>query len=178
MAILTASLLIGSGRDHVNGVDPTDFLFLAENGRLAWILVPENLSKTGDPPPRPKVIWIPSDEDLLEDGLLMLAIHVLANEEIISLARDIFRNPDFTALQIMKQIKPDYRQMLYDQCRKIRFHTKIVMTVMEGSKLLDQVPILERYLVDVDVCVPRYSRFYSHAEGTMVTRGFFAKVKS
>ena len=76
-AELTAQIL-------VNG---SYLLLLGENDRPSWQCI--HLSR---PPqePRPTITWIPSKpENILKDGLLMIAIHCLADEEIIKRAKSM-----------------------------------------------------------------------------------------
>ena len=84
MADITAQIL-------VNG---SHLLLLGENDRPSWQCI--HLSR---PPQerRPTITWIPSGiENIFKDGLLMIAIHCLANEEIIkrakSMSKEIMNN--------------------------------------------------------------------------------------
>ncbi|MEW6265018.1 MAG: hypothetical protein AB1641_18235 [Thermodesulfobacteriota bacterium] len=174
MAILTAQMLVGHGRADRGGIEPTHYLFLAENGRRAWILAPENIS--GGEAKFKKIIWLPTEEDLLEDGLLMIAIHVLNDQEVMAAAGRCFRNPDLTALQLLKQVPPAARQQLYSLCQGVKFHTKIVLTIFEGSGLIPQLPRLAKYSVDVDVCRPKYSQYFTHAAAGLVIRGSLEEI--
>jgi hypothetical protein len=47
MASFTAQILVGSAHPYNGGIIPTHFLFLSENDRPAWILVPENVDSKG-----------------------------------------------------------------------------------------------------------------------------------
>lgn len=170
MAVVTAQMLIGHGHHTHGGLEPTHYLFLSENGRLAWILVPENLSLDEKSPHR-KIIWLPTEEHTLEDGLLMAAIHVLQDEGLISAARDAFRNPDLFALQILKGVAAPAREFLYSRCRQVPFHGKIILSIFGGSGLIPQLPRLKEYQVDVDVLTMKYGRKFSHAENRMVSTG-------
>ena len=170
MAVLTAQMLIGHGHQTHGGVEPTHYLFLSENGRKAWILVPENLN-TEEQKRRRKIIWIPTDENTLEDGLLMLAIHVIQDKGMISAAKDAFRNPDLFSFQLMKQVPPPAREFLYSKCRQIRFHSKIILSIFGGSGLIPQLDCLAEYNVDIDVLSLKYTRKFSHAHNRMLNRG-------
>ena len=84
MADITAQIL-------VNG---SHLLLLGENDRPSWQCI--HLSR---PPQerRPTITWIPSGpENIFKDGLLMIAIHCLADEEIIkrakSMSKEIMNN--------------------------------------------------------------------------------------
>ena len=75
MAELTAQIL-------VNG---SYLLLLLENDRPHWNCIHLRYKE-----PRPTITWIPSKpENILKDGLLMIAIHCLADEEIIKRAKSM-----------------------------------------------------------------------------------------
>ena len=87
MAELTAQIL-------VNG---SYLLLLQENDRPNWqcIHLPRRGEREHDI--RPAITWIPSKvENIFKDGLLMIAIHCLADEEIIkrakSMSKEIMNN--------------------------------------------------------------------------------------
>ena len=80
MAELTAQIL-------VNG---SYLLLLQENDRPNWqcIHLPRRGEREHDI--RPAITWIPSKpENIFKDGLLMIAIHCLADEEIIKRAKSM-----------------------------------------------------------------------------------------
>ena len=77
MADLTAQILVN--RSYL--------LLLWENDRPSWecIHLPPPTQE-----PRPTITWIPSGpENIFKDGLLMIAIHCLADEEIIKRAKSM-----------------------------------------------------------------------------------------
>ncbi|SVB72193.1 uncharacterized protein METZ01_LOCUS225047 [marine metagenome] len=84
MAELTAQIL-------VNG---SYLLLLQENDRPNWQCI--HLPRRGQDI-RPTITWVPSKvENIFKDGLLMIAIHCLADEEIIkrakSMSKEIMNN--------------------------------------------------------------------------------------
>ena len=84
MASFTAQIIAGNGGGYNNeGIMPIDTLYLSENNVSAWVLKQA----------RNKIIWIPTVDNMLEDGLLMLAIHAIKQPEIIALAEQYFNNP-------------------------------------------------------------------------------------
>ena len=90
MADLTAQIL-------VNG---SYLLLLWENDRPSWecIHLPPPTQE-----PRPTITWIPSGpENIFKDGLLMIAIHCLADEEIIKRAKSMSKEimNDFVTLSL------------------------------------------------------------------------------
>ncbi len=90
MADLTAQIL-------VNG---SYLLLLFENDRPHWECI--YLSRRTQEP-RPTITWIPSKpENIFKDGLLMIAIHCLADEEIIKRAKSMSKEimNDFVTLSL------------------------------------------------------------------------------
>ena len=77
MAELTAQIL----------VNDSYLLLLWENDRPGWECI--HLSRRGQDI-RPTITWVPSKvENIFKDGLLMIAIHCLADEEIIKRAKSM-----------------------------------------------------------------------------------------
>jgi hypothetical protein len=75
MAALTAQILAGSPHPRHDGINPAHYLFFSENDRPAWVLVNQNIfpeKQSG----HSKITWIPTIENMFEDALLMIAIHV------------------------------------------------------------------------------------------------------
>lgn len=171
MATMTAQMLIGQGQQHGGGFEPTHYAFLSENGRAAWILKPENQAETGQAGPAKKIVWIPADDNILNDGLLMVAVHVVKDKGVIAGARGSFRNPDLADYQLLPQVHPTARENLYNMCKRLDYRFKIVLTVLSGSSLMSELSVLEDYALDVDVCVTRYSRRYSHMTNETIIRG-------
>ena len=80
MAELTAHIL-------VNG---SYLLLLQENDRPNWQCIALHRRGEREHDTRPTITWIPSKpENILKDGLLMIAIHCLADEEIIKRAKSM-----------------------------------------------------------------------------------------
>ncbi|UMZ73723.1 hypothetical protein [Natranaerofaba carboxydovora] len=48
---------------------------------------------------------------------------------------------------------------------------KVAISVFEGSHLKTQLPLLEEYEVDMEVCTPIYDRFYNQWQGEVVVEG-------
>ena len=171
MTTLTAQMLIGHGHQGHGGFEPTHYAFFSENDRQAWILTPQNLAGPSEAPGPSKIIWLPTQENPLEDGLLMLAVHVLKDPDVVEAVSGVFRNPDLAGLQIMKGVPPSMREALYNLCRGLDYRYRVVLTVMNGSSLIEHLGRLEDYQIDFEVCVSKYSRYYSHAAGEYISRG-------
>lgn len=86
MATLTAQILVGSPHPNHDGLNPSHYLFLSENDRPAWVLVHQNIFEEQKTDVG-KITWIPTVENMLEDALLMVAIYIQKNHEIIEMAK-------------------------------------------------------------------------------------------
>lgn len=170
MATLTAQIIVGRAHSNHGGINPTHYLFFSENGRLAWILVPENVFGE-QPADIEKTVWLPTAEHALEDGLLMLALHVVKNREIVNLAERYFRNKGTDRAELYNDINGPQLIELREKTRTIQGDYKIVITTFRDSALEQQLPVLEKYKMDVEVCVPVYSRLYSQWNNRTDTEG-------
>ncbi len=161
MATITAHALIGHAHPHHGGVNPTHRMYLSENDRPAWILLPETLGDTASASWDTKVTWIPTLDNMLEDALLMVALHILKDAELISVAHQSFRDVNADHVTLHENITSDDLERLYTTCRRVTHQYKLALTVLEGSTISRQVRVLEKYPMDVEVCTVRYARSYS-----------------
>lgn len=158
MATYTAQILVGTGHPNHDGIYPSHCLYLSENSRPAWVLLPvHNGNQAGDA----KVTWIPTLENTLEDALLMIAIHVIKDPEITRMASGFFSSQQNNWVVMYEDVTPEQRQQLYQRCRQMENTYKLVLTVLRGSTLADQLKVLAHYQMDVEVCTPSYVRLYS-----------------
>ena len=118
MATLTAQILIGSPHPNKDGVIPSYFLYLSENSEPSWALVEENLHNEGKNK-YPKIIWLPTVENMLEDGLFMVAVHVLKNQEILEMARNYNNKIESERLELYSDLDEGQRNNLYQKCRDL-----------------------------------------------------------
>jgi hypothetical protein len=160
MGALTAQILVGRPHPNHDGISPTHFLFLSENDRPAWILVNENAfneeRNSGG-----RIIWIPTIEHMLEDAILMVAIHVSKNRETIQLARGFNSEIEMDQVELYSVFDEVQRERLYLECRSLSDFPKVIISVFRGSTICKQLPVLEQYKMDVEVCRVGYSRLYS-----------------
>ena len=160
MATKTAQILIGSPHPHDDGIIPSHYLFLSENSRPSWQLVKENLYNE-EKNKYLKIIWIPTVENMLEDGLLMVAVHVLKNQEILEIANDYSVKLESKRLELYSDLDEEQRNNLYQKCRDLSEFPKLIISVFRSSSIERQLTVLEKYKMDVEVCTPIYSRLYS-----------------
>ena len=160
MSTVTAQILVGTSHQHHDGIQPTHFLYLTENSKPAWILYPTDVFSERLKEIK-RIIWIPSVENMLEDGLLLIAIHALKHEEICNLADKYFKNKTDDRAFLYEDIKEEDRFELYEKCRGINIRYKVVITVLAGSTIMRQLPVLECYKMDAEICTPKGIQAYS-----------------
>lgn len=117
----------------------------------------------------PRVTWIPTAENMLEDGLVMVGIHVLQDPQMVRMAEQfgLSRKSDLEAYQ---DLDADVREMLYKASRQIQTRYKVVLTVFGDSSIAEQLSVLERHSMDIEVCVPQFLRESSpHGGATYVS---------
>jgi hypothetical protein len=165
MATYTASILIGHSHPNHSGIIPTHELFLSENSRPAWILVPHMPTEEFR-----KKIWIPSVENMLEDALLMINAIVLGNKKIRSSlnqfckrisAVEIYSVPDIERRKIYKLSRKEYEGI----------NIKLCLSVYEQSTLKKQLIVLKEYPFEMEVCRTSFSRSHSMWTGKTLRKG-------
>lgn len=161
MATFTAQILIGHGHPNSGGINPTHYAFLSENSRPAWILVSQNIFEEEETGPS-KVTWIPTLENMLEDALLMVAIHVCKSHEVVQLGRSFHEEIESDWLELHSALDESHRNELYQKCREITGFPKIVVSVFQGSSIERHLSVIAEYGMDAEVCRSTYARFYSH----------------
>ena len=160
MATHTAQILIGAPHLNKDGLIPSNYLFLSENSRPAWILVNENIYQDKKTK-KSKLIWIPTVENMLEDGLLMIAVNVSKNKEILEMLKDYSIKTGSERLELYTELNDEQRDNLYQVCRGLTEFPKLIISVFRSSSIENQLGVLENYKMDVEVCTPSYSRLYS-----------------
>lgn len=169
MSSMTAQIAVGQPDRYHGGIRPTHVLWLSENDRPGWILEetwrelygePSGALKDQESPPwtQQSIRWVPSaPEHILEDGILLIAVHVLCDEAVRELARK--QAPDLleSTWMDLSKLSGDMLAQLREQCLSIELDYKLVVTVLGGSSLEEQLPVLERYPMQVEVCTVTYS---------------------
>lgn len=142
MGTFTAQILVGQGHPYHGGILVSRQLFLSENERPAWLLYGTGAVS------RPIAAWVPTIEDMLEDGLLLLGVHVLRCTQLKAGLRQ-----DPARLECYG-LDPAQRLSLHALCRNADWRDlKIVVSVLEGSSVLAQLEVLREYPVAREVCV-------------------------
>lgn len=199
MASFTAQILIGSSHPNMGGISPTHVLYLSENGRPSWMLMPaapafvygeargffEAAPAGGGKRGRIRPpVWIPSLDHMLEDALLMVGVYVLKDGELTELIREARRQ--ISEQMTLEHGKPVHqeedflelaylsaaqRAPLYERCRALNHRYKAAVTVFGGSSLRGHVAALTNYSMDAEVCLTGFSRHYSPWSRDTIIRG-------
>lgn len=160
MGTITAQMLVGNPHPNHGGITPSHYLFLSENSRPAWLLIGQNIFEEAGPV-SPRKTWVPTVENMLEDALLMIAIHIGKDQEIITMASDFCGKAIPERIEMYKDFSDSQRSLLYQRCRQVSSFPKIILTVFMGSTIEKQLSVLEHYKMDTEVCKPIYSRLSS-----------------
>lgn len=166
MATITAQILTGRAHPCHGGIGPSHYLFLSENDRCDWQLVPQNIARFDrDRREQRPLRWITRPDDILEDALLLIGLHVARAPDLIELATS--SNPDALSdrLESRRDFPDARRKELNRLCRRLVRYPKLIVTVLEGSTLRAQLPLLEYYNMDVEVCSPVYHRLRGSGGG-------------
>ncbi|HYN79465.1 MAG TPA: hypothetical protein VES73_16910 [Lamprocystis sp. (in: g-proteobacteria)] len=160
MATLTAQMLAGIGHPNDDGLLLHATLGLYENSRPCWQLdIRTDRPNHSAAPPAPRRIWIPSHpERILEEGLLMLALYVWRQPAVrqqarIPLGLDL-RGPR----QDLTTLDPADLAALCETARGLPCPGKLALMVLNGSYLRQQLPRLEQWPLQAEVCTPQWWR--------------------
>lgn len=170
MATLTAQILVGRSHPNSGGINPTHYLLYSENDRPAWTLVPENVFTNSSEQTAEKIVWIPTADNPLEDALLMIALFAVRDEKVRALAQRHVRNLE-DRVEVPEAFDRPLLEELYGKSRAVQAGHKIVLTLLNGSTIYQHLPILDKYRMEVEVCVTIYSRLYSRWSGGWRTKG-------
>jgi len=171
MSTFTAQILVGQKHSNDSGIiNISHTLFLSENSRPAWILLPTDFFGKQEQS-EPQITWIPTIENMLEDALLMIGLYVLKDEKLLKFAEKYFVNPRKNFTELYQDITQENLLELYKQTRLIESGHKITLSVFQGSSILNQLQVLKNYKNDIEVCQSVYSKEYSHCSKQFETRG-------
>ena len=149
MGTMTAHIVTGTEHPFHGGINASHSLALHENSRPAWVLttfVTDEFTRHKKP-----VVWIPTVEHMMEDGLLMLGLHVWKTQALLALDGE-------TGLRSMPQVEM-YRidQALLARMREcnrqqIYRDAKILISTFEGSSIWDSEALLTNYNLGWEWC--------------------------
>jgi hypothetical protein len=98
---------------------------------------------------------------MLEDALLMVALHVWKDEKLIQMAKQFFQKDKTNHILLYEDIDAKALDLMRERTRQLDGCGKITISVFRGSTVHNQVPVLKEYQMDVEVCMPIYVREYS-----------------
>lgn len=158
----TAFMLVGESHPNHGGILPSHRLVLSENSRPAWTLS----SFDGEKP----TVWIPTVEDMLEDGLLMVGL-LVAQDPALMVAATAFRSDFRTRTELYDDIDETERRNLHALCRKVGPPTTLVVCSLRGSIIAGQLDALADYHFHLEVCPTVYARSYSRWTNEVAVSG-------
>jgi hypothetical protein len=160
MATTTAFIIVGDPHPNHGGIIPEHMLQLYENSRPAWVLA--HLREAGgsqrSTPLAPQPVWIPTVDGMLEDGLLMLVLHIFQPADLVSLADRMFRCDWRRGAELYDEIDKRDLQDLRLGSRHFPLPGKIVITALMHSHILQQVSRVAEYPWEAEVCTWQYAR--------------------
>ncbi|TAJ44059.1 hypothetical protein [Methanofollis fontis] len=181
MGTITAQILVGSPHPYHDGLMPTHQVFLSENSRPAWVLTRPGLAPPlhtrpprGEEGPRRhphrRITWIPGGPGhILEDALVMIAYHVIRDPGVVALADDSIGGIGGERLSL-DAASDDCLEEIRGRCRQVENWPKLILSAFQGSSVLSQLPVIERYPMEVEVCSPSFVRRYGR-DGSVETVG-------
>ena len=170
---MTAQIVAGTPHMYHGGIRPIHIAWLSENDHPAWILEEvgqdiyreETSEEQESPPPSEDlIVWIPSaPEYILEDGILLLAVRALQDRymlDAITLGKPELRRLTGSGFLDLQKLPSADLADLRETCSRTELGFKLVLSVLGGSSLESQLPVLERYQMQVEVCTVSYSRIW------------------
>ena len=158
MASMTAQLIIGNPHPNRGGIWPINTIALNEGSRPAWVM---NTGKPGRIRTFEQIVWIPTVEHMLEDALLMAAVHAFKSDVVRDKFSSFSDKIDEQRLELYTDLSSDQRQELYVLCRNLVDYPKVIVHVYEGSWVKPYINAIDKYQMECEVCCSIYSRIYS-----------------
>lgn len=171
MGTFTAHLLVGQSHPNDGGIIGVSHqLYLSENSFPTWSLESVQIRGLQEGPPCKPILWIPTLEYMLEDALLMIAIYVQKDPELLRMAnKHGFALGD--RVELYQDIPDDQLQLMRERVKQMNHGYKLLLTVHQGSTISGQIERLENYSMDIEVCMPVYVREYNMWSGKQEVRG-------
>ena len=91
----------------------------------------------------------------------MISIHICKDAELIKYIKSINPKIKLDWIEMYSDFDDSQREQLYQKCRLTKEFPMLILSVFTGSSILNQLPILEKYKMDIEVCRVSYSRLYS-----------------
>jgi hypothetical protein len=155
MATTTAVAVIGRAHPYAHGIDPAYILFLTEKSGPKLQL----FKIRGDGMHR-VATWIPTVDNMIED-LVLMAGTVTGNQPELM---DTLHSMIGASLERVETsaLGNDHRAELYELSKKSPFRSKMVLTVLEDSSLVEQSGRICCYQVDCELCLSTRAGVIAH----------------
>lgn len=151
MSSTTAIAAIGDDDPNDGGISVSYLLHLTENSRAILQLF---RLQTNPQELRVELLarWTPTLENMLEDLLLLIGTAVCGDLILRAELLSHIGADDLTRLHL-DSLPDEHRREIYRRLQKKKFSTKVVLTVLEGCTLLNQVDRLPEYDLDCELCI-------------------------
>jgi hypothetical protein len=174
MSSMTAQIAVGMPDRYHDGIRPTHLLWLRENDIPSWTLIEVNeaIYESGQPQEKAPwatepIRWVGSWPDqILKDGILLIVAHVLRHEEVLEGVEDEARELLASDRVELWKLDPATLDTLHRDCQDFDLPGKLVVTVLGGSSLEQQLPLLADYSIQVEVCTVTYSHTWGGFGGS------------
>ena len=168
MATNTAMAIFGFSHPNDGGLAGNmrfnPFLRLSENSSPCWVLRLGDFFRTEDipppTPPRTEYLIIPTLENTLDDGLLLMAL-VLFHDQPWGEAACRIRDELLEAgrLEMYSVEEQDSTEARKEVRERSAIFPKMVLSVFQRDSLIhSQIGVLRHYLHELSVCMPVFTR--------------------
>lgn len=170
MAVTTALILVGLPHPDDGGIIPTHLLQLCEGNRPVWVLSSIGGSGNESPPP---IRWVPTGEHPIEDALLLIGLHAVRDEDLLLLAGRIAPEVLDGRVDLDQMLPGERLDELRSVWRRLEAGAdyKLAVTVFDGSLARSDLGVLARYEMEIELCLPVFSRRTSATGGETVETG-------
>lgn len=154
MANITAQILVKDPKGFSGHFDAFSKVQLSEGGRPLWVsrrpIHPDMNMR--------RFSWIPTVENMLDDALVMLALHILEDEQLTATVQDFMQGRRYKSLLLYEDLTDQQRKILYEQCKAISFAEEVMVVVFHDSSVQSCLSTLQDYQMDFQVLTPSYRR--------------------
>ena len=90
---------------------------------------------------------------MLEDGMLLLAIHVLKDSKVIGKANEVKKVSALDDIEVQEAFSEEDLKQLYELARKSDIDYSVAITVFESSTIKNQIDIMENYSCNTSIFI-------------------------
>lgn len=149
MSKLTAQILVGTNSSQTHEFWPTHALYLLEGQLVEWVLVPFSLDSSRTISPISTIVWLPSEDSVFEDALLMVGLYV-EHLQLLTGVTETFC-PEHP-IDLKTDLKPEQLKALRQINRNCEHPTHVKLTVFSETAFWEQYPIVKQYHWDLEMC--------------------------